>query len=391
MNKWLIKKLILEKCDGDKPKKRLLCGRLSGAVGVTLNVSLGLLKILVGIFSGSIAITADAVNNLSDAMASILTMVGFSLANKKSDAEHPFGHARYEYMTGVLVSVLVIVIGVQLVITAFKEVMDPTPIDGGTVMIALLVILIFVKLWMYFFNIQLSKLISSSALKATGIDSRNDAIVTASTMGVILLGKFAGVNIDGYIGLAVGAFVIYSGLIMVKETTGPLLGQSPDPKTVKKIVDLILGYKGVLGIHDLIVHDYGPGHILASVHIEVDAKEDIFKSHELVDDIENKVQKELRIMLVGHMDPVDTQNPRLAEINEALECSLCKFENVKSIHDLRIVTGPVLSKVILDVVVSYNDPEYTFKEVEKVAQETLDKIDSKYIVIINRDFDMNNL
>ena len=387
MNKWLIKHFVTDKCGGDKRERRLRCGRLSGAVGISLNMALGLGKFFIGLFTGSVAVMADAINNLSDAIASVITFIGFSLANRKSDAEHPFGHARYEYMTGVVVSALVIVIGVQLVLAGYRRIVDPEPLLTNTVFIIMLIIMTFVKLWLFRLNIDLGKLINSASLKATGVDSRNDAIVSVAALGAILLFRYAGVNIDGHIGLAVGLFVIYSGLNMVKETTGPLLGQTPDPETVHDIAKLVLGQEGVLGIHDLIVHDYGPGRIFASVHIEVDAREDVFKSHALVDDIEKRAQDDLRVMLVGHMDPLDTQNPKIAELRETLKEALAGVEGMKGIHDLRIVVGPEKTNIIFDAVAAHEAPEETYKKVEKIAKETLAKIDAKYVAVVNHDLD----
>jgi len=387
MTKGLIKHFVTDKCGNDKRLRRLKCGRLSGTVGISLNMALGLGKFFIGFFTGSVAVMADAVNNLSDAIASLITFVGFSLAGRKSDAEHPFGHARYEYMTGVVVSALVIVIGVQLVLVGYRRIVDPEPLLTDTLFIVLLIIMTFVKIWLFRFNIDLSKLINSASLKATGIDSRNDAVVSVAALGAILLFRFAGVNIDGHIGLAVGCFVIYSGLNMVKETVGPLLGQSPDPETVSEIAGLVLGQEGVLGIHDLIVHDYGPGSIFASVHIEVDSREDVFKAHALVDNIEKKAQDELRVMLVGHMDPLDTQNPKIPELRDALTKALAGIEGMEGIHDLRIVAGAESTKVIFDVVASHEEPEETFKKVEEIARQTLTKIDENYIAVINRDLD----
>jgi len=350
-------------------------------------MALGLGKFIIGVFTGSVAVMADAVNNLSDAIASVITLIGFSLASRKSDAEHPFGHARYEYMTGVVVSALVIVVGVQLVLAGYRRIVEPEPLLTDTVFIVLLIVMTFVKIWLFRFNIGLGKLINSASLKATGIDSRNDAIVSVAALGAILLFRFAGVNIDGHIGLAVGVFVIYSGLNMIKETAGPLLGQSPDPETVREIEDFVASHEGVLGIHELIVHDYGPGQTFASVHIEVDALEDVYKSHELVDEIETKAQDELRVVLVGHMDPLDTQNKKIPELKEALANALGQVGGMKGIHDLRIVAGHESTKVIFDVVASHEEPEETFKKVEKIARETLEKIDPGYIAVINRDLD----
>ena len=387
MTKWLIKHFVTDKSGNDKRARRLKCGRLSGSIGILLYAALGLGKIFIGLTTGSVAVMVDAVHNLADAGASIATIIGFSLASKKSDAEHPFGHARIEYMTGVVVSAIITGIGIMMARTSFDKIVDPTPLTEDTASMILLIIMVFATIWFYLFNMRLSKLIGSASLKATGIESRNDAIATVAVLCAILFHQFANINIDGFIGLGVAGFIIYSGITMAKETVGPLFGQSPDPETVREIAELVLEQEGVLGIHDLIVHDYGPGNTFASVHIEVDSREDVFKSHALVDDIEKKAQDELRVMLVGHMDPLDTQNPKIPELREVLTKALAGIEGMEGIHDLRIVAGTESTKVIFDVVASHEEPEETFKKVEKVTRETLMKIDEKYIAVINRDLD----
>jgi len=387
MTKWLIKHFVTDKSGNDKRARRLKCGRLSGTIGILLYAALGLGKIFIGLTTGSVAVMVDAVHNLADAGASIATIIGFSLASKKSDAEHPFGHARIEYMTGVVVSAIITGIGIMMARTSFDKIVDPTPLTEDTASMILLIIMVFATIWFYLFNMRLSKLIGSASLKATGIESRNDAIATVAVLCAILFHQFANINIDGFIGLGVAGFIIYSGITMAKETVGPLFGQSPDPETVREIAELVLEQEGVLGIHDLIVHDYGPGNTFASVHIEVDSREDVFKSHALVDDIEKKAQDELRVMLVGHMDPLDTQNPKIPELREVLTKALAGIEGMEGIHDLRIVAGTESTKVIFDVVASHEEPEETFKKVEKVTRETLMKIDEKYIAVINRDLD----
>jgi len=387
MTNWLIKHFVINKCGADKKASRLRCGRLSGTIGIVLYAALGLGKVFIGMVTGSVAVMIDAVHNLADAGASIATLIGFSLASRKSDAEHPFGHARIEYMTGVVVSAIITGIGIMMVKTSFDKIKDPTPLTSNTSSIVFLVIMIYATLWFYLFNMDLSKFIGSSSLKATGIESRNDAIATAAVLGAILIHQFANINIDGFIGMGVAVFIIYSGITMARETVGPLFGQSPDPGTVRGIADLVLGHEGVLGLHDLIVHDYGPGHIFASVHIEVDSREDVFKSHALVDDIEKRAQDELHVMLVGHMDPLDMLNTKIPELREALKKALAGIDGMRGIHDLRIVVGPESTNVIFDVVASHEEPEETFINVEKLAQDTLSKIDPVYNAVVNRDLD----
>ena len=387
MNKWLIKRLVLDKCGADEKAKRLRCGRVSGTAGIVLYAAFGAAKIIIGLATGSFAVIADAIHNLADASASVATLVGFSLANKDSDQEHPFGHARIEYMTGFVVSAIIIGVGIELCFTAADRIAAPTPLQSGMVSYILIVALTAAVLWFSRFNIALSRLISSASLKATAVEARNDSMTSAALIPVMLLDRFCGVNIDGYVGFAFGAIIIYSGIKMVAETAGPLLGQSPDPEVVREIAGLVLRHEGVLGIHDLVVHDYGPNHTFASVHVEVDSREDIFKSHSLIDDIEKAAQEELHIMLVGHMDPLETQNPIIKYLSEELSIALSRVEGVRSIHDLRIVAGPGHTNVIFDVVAAHEAPEDTFKKAEQAARETLSAIDPHYTPIINRDLD----
>jgi cation diffusion facilitator family transporter len=371
----------------DQRRRRELCGRLSGVVGVALNVLLGMAKVFIGLASSSVAVIADALNNLSDAAASVITLVGFKLAARKSDREHPFGHARIEYMTGVIVSALVIVIGVQLISTSFDRIADPAEVTPNAAGVALLVAMALAKLWLWRFNLDLSRRIDSPSLKATGVDARNDAISAAVVLLSLVLDGWLRLDIDGYVGVAMGVFVIYSGLHMVRETAGPLLGQRADPKMVRAIAELALSHREVLGVHDLIVHDYGPGHVFASVHIEVDSRGDIFESHALVDDIEREAGERLGVSLVGHMDPLDTQNPLVAELRDMLADAVGAIGGVKGLHDLRLVKGPSHTNVIFDVVVEHERSTQAFDEVRAVAQTTLARRDPSYVAVVNCDLE----
>ena len=387
MTKFLIRVFISGKDDLSERDKRERCGRLSGVVGILLNVCLGIVKVFAGLFTGSVAMMADALNNLTDAVSSVVTIIGFRLANQKADAQHPFGHARIEYMTGVIVSAIVIIVGIRLILESYEKIKAPEDLHSNPLIIVLLVIMILVKLWLWFFNDGLAKYIESASIKATGIDSRNDAISTAAVLFTLLLHQFSGINIDGYVGVGVGVFVIYSGLNLVKETAGPLLGQSPDPRTVKEIEELVLSREEVLGIHDLIVHDYGPGHIFASVHIEIDSRVDVFISHTVIDDIERDAQVKLGVLLVGHMDPLDIQNPRVAELRELLSRTLCEIEGVINIHDIRLVPGESRINVIFDIVVSHECGEAAFEAAMETARRVLAEKDKLYVPVANCDTD----
>ena len=391
MTKFLIKVFISGKDDLGERDKRERCGRLSGIVGILLNVCLGVVKVFVGFFTGSVAVMADALNNLSDAIASVVTIIGFRLANQKADAQHPFGHARIEYMTGVIVSAIVIIVGIRLILESYEKIIAPVALHSSPLIIILLIIMILVKLWLWLFNDGLAKYIESASIKATGIDSRNDAISTAAVLFTLLLHQFSGINIDGFVGVGVGVFVIYSGLNLVKETAGPLLGQSPDPRTVKEIEELVMSREEVLGIHDLIVHDYGPGHIFASVHIEIDSRVDVFISHTVIDDIERDAQVKLGVLLVGHMDPLDIQNPRVAELRKLLTQTLCEIEGVINVHDIRLVPGDSRINVIFDIVVSHECGEEAFNAAMETARRVLAEKDKIYVPVANCDTDFGTV
>ncbi|GHU62732.1 cation diffusion facilitator transporter [Clostridia bacterium] len=387
MTAFLIKHFVEGKGDRSERARRERSGRLSGTVGIVLNAILGTVKLISGLITGSVAVMTDAVHNLSDAAASVITIVGFRLASRRADAEHPFGHARIEYMTGVIVSALVIVVGANLIKASYEKIVNPSELHSSPLVLVLLAIMIFANLWLWRFDLRLAKYIGSASIKATGEESRNDSISTGAVLIALLLHQFAGINIDGFVGLGVGAFIIYSGLSLVKETAGPLLGQSPDPETVRRVEALVTARADVLGIHDLIVHDYGPGHVFASVHVEVDSRADVLKSHALIDDIERDAQVQLGVLLVGHMDPLDTQNPKVATLRVLLHNALMNVDGVVNIHDVRLVSGEAHTNVIFDVVVSPEGGSAAFEEALRLAHRVLADLDPTYAAVANCDID----
>ncbi|MDR1796105.1 MAG: cation diffusion facilitator family transporter [Clostridiales Family XIII bacterium] len=371
-------------------EERERCGRLSGITGTLLNALLGALKLAAGLLTGSIAVMADAVNNLTDAAASVITFVGFSYAAKKSDDEHPFGHARVEYMTGMVVSGIIVLAGWGIITESYEKIVSPGPVAPSPLAAALLVALILVKAWLYRFNLALSRRIGSASLKATAIDARNDVISSAVVLGALLAAPVSSFPVDGVVGLAVGCFVIYSGLSMVKETAAPLLGQNPDRAVVDAIALLVKEEPGALGYHDLIIHDYGPGHVFATIHIEADSRMDVFDSHRMVDNIEQRAQESLGVLLVGHMDPIDTQDLRVAEMRVVIGDALAEVPGVRGFHDLRLVPGARYTRVIFDVVVSHEDPKATFALAKKAAQQALGsrvREQGPYVAVANLDLD----
>ncbi len=366
------------------PVVRERYGKFAGVVGIISNLMLCAAKILAGLFSGSIAIVADGVNNLADASSSIMTLVGFRLASLPEDEGHPYGHARIEYLTGLFISIFIMVIGAQLLKTSAGKIIHPDPLESGWLTIIILVAAILVKLWQSMFNIGIGKKIDSVTLMATGTDSRNDVIATSAVLVSVLIGKFTGVQTDGWMGCLVALFIIWSGIQLVRETSSPLLGEAPDRHLVEAIRDTIEREPGVLGVHDLMVHNYGPGRIFASIHIEVDADGDLLKSHDMIDNIERMVKKTLHIEFVAHMDPVVTNDPLIEKLKDLLTETFSITEGVDTVHDLRIVPGPTHTNVIFDVVLS---PSCKYKEstLLNMANDAVRSIDPNYFAVVTFD------
>ena len=384
MGKLLIKLFVRDYENTEDPKVRESYGKFAGVVGIISNLFLCIMKILIGVFSGSIAIIADGINNMADASSSIITLIGFRLASKPEDEDHPYGHARIEYLTGLFVSILIIVLGVQLFKTSLEKIFDPDTLEFSYITIITLVIAIAVKLWQSLFNISIGKKINSLTLIATGADSRNDVIATSAVLVSVLVVKFTGLQIDGYMGCLVALFIIWSGIQLVRDTISPLLGEAPDDDLVKAITETVKKEPSILGIHDLMVHNYGPGKIFASIHVEVDADGDLMKSHDMIDNIERIVKESLRIEFVIHMDPVKTNDPLIHRMKAVISEAFAPLDGVENIHDFRIVPGPTHTNIIFDVVLSM-ECRYTEKEIQKIADDTVKAIDDNYFVVITFD------
>ena len=352
MGTFLFKKFIKNYSDVKDPKVRDSYGKLAGAVGIISNSLLCAAKMIIGWLSGSIAIVADAVNNLADACSSLITLVGFKLASMPEDKEHPYGHARIEYLAGMAVSIMIILVGAELGKSSFDKILNPEPVDFSWVAVAVLVLAIIIKIWQALFNISAGKKIDSLTLIATGTDSRNDVISTAVVLAGLLAGYFFDLHIDGYLGLLVALFILWSGICLVKETVSPLLGEAPDPQLVQQIEQAAMSFDGVLGIHDLVVHNYGPGKIFASIHIEVDSKVDVMISHDLVDNIEKKISSDLHIVMTAHMDPINVNDPNRIPLENIISATLKTIPGALSFHDLRIVPGANHTNVIFDVLLA---------------------------------------
>lgn len=344
-------------------------GMLCSLTGIGLNVLLFLGKYLAGRLSGSIAMTADAFNNLSDAGSSVITLLGFRMAAKKPDPGHPFGHGRIEYLSGVAVSIIIIVVGVQLGLESIDKIMNPQPVDAGLLPMLVLVASICVKGYMFAYNRGIGRKINSPGMAATAMDSLSDSIATSVVLISMLLSRFAGVNADGWGGIAVACFIIFSGFKAAKETLSPLLGNPPDPQLVHDITSIVFSHSEVMNVHDLIVHDYGPGRLMVSLHAEVPGNGNIYALHDTIDTIEYELSSKLGCDAVIHMDPVSPDGTKTAHMRDELAEAAKSIDPRLSIHDFRIVDGPTHTNVIFDAVLP-NDSKLT--EEEAVAQlETL--------------------
>lgn len=336
------------------PEVRYAYGKTAGAIGILTNLLLFAAKIAVGILSGSITVVADAINNLSDAGSSIITLLGFKISAKPADEEHPFGHARFEYVSGLIVAFIVVAIGLMLGKSSVEKIIAPTPLSFSAVTFLVLGAAILTKLFLALLYYDFGKAISSDALKASAADSRNDVIATCSVLVAGFIYYFSGLNLDGYMGVAVSLFILISGIKLVKETVDPLLGTPPSKDLVKEIKEKLLAYDGVLGIHDLMLHSYGATQIFASVHVEVDAEVDALISHDLVDNIEREVFAALNVHLSVHTDPVAANNPESDRLQAKVTQTLLALNPNLSLHDFRMVQGNTHTNLLFDCVVPYD-------------------------------------
>ncbi len=353
MQNWLVKKFVHDYENVHDINVRASYGKLSGKVGIFCNAFLFAVKFIMGTISGSVSIAADAVNNLSDAASSVISLIGFKMAEKPADEDHPYGHARYEYLSGLTVAVMIILIGFELFKTSFDKVIHPSTVDFSIALVIVLAVSILIKLWMAFFNKSLGKKINSSALEATAADSRNDVISTSAVLVAAVISHFFKINLDGYMGIAVAVFILYSGIGLVKDTLDPLLGKAPEPELVDYIQKKILSYDGVLGTHDLMIHDYGPGRKFASVHVEMAAEGDVLKSHDVIDNIERDFLSKDNLNIIVHYDPIVTKDDIVNDFRSWLMEQVKSIDPHLSIHDLRIVPGNSHTNLVFDCVMPH--------------------------------------
>ncbi len=369
----LSKIFIKNRDDITNPAVRKAYGSLCSALGITLNVLLFAGKYAAGLISGSIAITADAFNNLSDAGSSAISLIGFRLAGKKPDPDHPFGHGRLEYISGLCVAALILVMGVELLISSVEKIISPEPVENGLLPAIILIVSIGVKVYMSLYNRAIGKKISSSAMLATATDSLSDSVATAVVLLSMLVSYLFSVNIDGYAGVLVALFILFAGVGVARDTLSPLLGQAPDPELVRKIEDIVMARDEIIGMHDLVVHDYGPGRLMISLHAEVDGRGDIFELHDAVDVVERTLAQELGCEATIHMDPVVCDDERVdAERARLLEI-IADLGDVLSIHDFRMVAGPSHTNLVFDAVI----PGGLSKTAEEVRKEICQAVEEK--------------
>ncbi len=356
-------------------------GVLGSIVGLLLNALLFLGKFLAGTFSGSIAIIADAFNNLSDAGSSIITLVGFKLAGKKADKGHPFGHGRYEYVSGLIVAFLIVFMGVELAQSSIKKIFSNTPVESSALTFLILAASIGVKCYMAFYNFRLGKKINSAAMRTTGMDSLSDCIATGAVFLSMLIGKYAGWNVDGYCGLLVAGFILWAGIGAIRDTLNLILGAKPDPELVEKIEAFVLSHEGILGMHDMVIHDYGPGRLMISLHAEVPGDGDIFVLHDLIDKIETEIEEKLNCEMVIHMDPIEANNQVVMDMRERVKQKIKELDPLLAIHDFRMVQGPTHTNLIFDVVVPL-DYKQKDSEVEAQVKKTIRQMNENYYAVI---------
>ena len=368
-----------------EPSVRQAYGVLSGAVGIGLNILLFFGKWLAGTISGSIAIIADAFNNLSDAGSSIITLIGFRLSGQEPDPEHPFGHGRMEYISGLLVSVAILVMGFELIWSSIGKLRSPEPIESSTLVFGILIASILVKLYMFFYNHSLSKKIESAAMKATSVDSLSDTVATTLVLIATLISKYTGLLLDGWFGILVGLFILYTGGSTLKETIDLLLGQPPKQEFIDEVKEIVLGHSMVHGVHDLIVHDYGPGRVMISLHAEVDVNGDIQDIHEQIDHIEHELQEKLHCSAMIHMDPIVTDDKEVLAMKAKVEEMVHFLDESFSMHDFRMVKGSTRTNLIFDVEVP-RKTSYTDNEIVNWLKERIHELPgSKYFAVIQID------
>ena len=378
----MLSKIFIKNPESEMGRKAY--GTLCSIVGILLNVLLFAGKYFAGFISGSVAITADAFNNLSDAGSSFITLVGFLFAGKEPDPDHPFGHGRFEYISGFVVSIAILLMGYELMKSSIVKMIHPEPVDTSTLTMVILLISILVKIYMAIYNSIIGKKIHSAAMSATAKDSLSDSLATSFVLIAMLVMKYSQIQIDGICGILVSLFIFYAGITAAKETLDPLLGLPPEQEFVDRIEEIVMAHDLIVGIHDVVVHDYGPGRRMISLHAEVPGDRNIFEIHDLIDCIEKELNETLQCESVIHMDPIETDNEEIAKMKVIVACEIKKIDEQITIHDFRMVTGDTHTNLIFDAVVPFGT-KLSVKDVKKSIEEMVESIEGNYYAVVHID------
>lgn len=384
MVNFLIQRLVPDGAQTDAPSVRARCGTVSGLIGIGLNLLLCAGKFAAGAITGSISVMADAFNNLMDAASSVVTLIGFRLAGQKADEDHPFGHGRMEYLAGLIISMLILLVGFELGKSSIQKIIHPEQVTFSILTAVILAVSVCIKLWMCLFNRSLSKKLRSTALAATSTDSLSDAVATAVVLIGLLVGHFSDLSIDGWLGVAVTVFILRSGLCAIKDTLDPLLGQPPDPALVKNVQDTVLSHSEIVGIHDLIIHDYGPGRRMLSLHAEVPADADIMEAHDIIDHIERELKDLYSVEAVIHMDPIVVGDETTDRVRALVAQKALEIDPSITIHDFRITNGPLHTNLIFDMAVPHSC-KLTNEEVKSRIADAMKSEDEHYFTVVEID------
>ncbi len=388
MTKALIRLFIRDAENTRDARVRERYGVLSGAVGIACNVFLFILKVVIGLVTGSISIAADAFNNLSDGLSCMISIVGFKVSGKAPDEKHPFGYGRTEYIAGLVVAFIIVLVGFEFFKTSIDRIMHPAPVAFSLVLVVILAISMLVKLWMGAFNVQIGRRIDSPVLMAAGQDSRNDVITTGVVILGMVAGQFTTLPVDGYVGVLVAAFIVWAGFGIARDTVAPLLGEAADPEIAKNIEKLVMESEYIVGVHDLIVHNYGAGRWLASLHAEVPSDSDFVAVHEVIDEAEKRVWQRTGVYLVIHMDPIDVNNEHVAALREQVDAVLRAIDENLSMHDFRVVDGARQINLIFDVVVPFSYDNDAKRDLMMTIRDKLKEIDYRYNPVVTFDHRM---
>lgn len=388
MTKALIRLFIRDAENTRDARVREQYGVLSGAVGIACNVFLFILKVVIGLVTGSISIAADAFNNLSDGLSCLISIVGFKVSGKAPDAKHPFGYGRTEYIAGLVVAFIIVLVGFEFFKTSIDRILHPAPVAFSVVLAVILAVSMLVKLWMGSFNVQIGRRIDSPVLMAAGQDSRNDVITTGVVILGMVAGQFTTLPVDGYVGVLVALFIIWAGFGIARDTVAPLLGEAADPEIAESIEKLVLESDYIVGVHDLIIHNYGAGRSLASVHAEVPSDSDFVAVHEVIDEAEKRVWQQTGVYLVIHMDPIDVNNEHVAALREQVDAALREIDESLSMHDFRVVDGERQINLIFDVVVPFSYDNDAKRNLMMTIRDKLKKIDYRYNPVVTFDHQM---